>query len=235
MCFKTEGIMSKLRRSARLAKASAIFLPVAALLFLLAGCNKPKTYLAEEFTNYQNVHHLVAIMPFQVTIDPKKLPKDFSLEMTKEAEKDEAYNFQQQLYLRFLEKHKKGEYTVKFQDVDDTNARLGKAGINNENISNYTKTELKVILEVDALISGSIFRERPMSTGAAVVTGILFGMWGSTNKVNVALNIHDASTGDLVWKYEHKASGSVGSSPEELAKSLMKNISKKFPYRQPKA
>lgn len=211
------------------------YLVAAAMIVPIIGCNTPKTYLAGGFENYQSAHRLVAILPFQVTIDPKKLPKDFSLEMAKEAEKDEAYNFQQQLYLRFLEKQEKGEYTVKFQDVDDTNARLGKAGINNENLANYTKAELKNILEVDALIAGTISRERPMSTGAAVVIGAIFGVWGSTNKVNVGLNIHDASTGDLVWKYEHEASGSVGSSSEELAKSLMKSISKKFPYKKPKA
>lgn len=208
---------------------------ISVLCILVMGCNTPTTYLATGFEDFQHAHRLVAILPFQVTIDPKKLPKDFSLEMAKEAEKDEAYNFQQQLYLRFLERQEKGEYTVKFQDVDDTNARLGKAGINSENLTNYTKAELKNILEVDALISGTISRERPMSTGLAVALGALFGVWGSTNKVNVGLNIHDAPTGDLVWKYEHEASGSVGSSSEELAKSLMKSVSKKFPYKKPKA
>jgi hypothetical protein len=62
--------------------------------------------------------------------------------------------------------------------------------------------------------------------------GVLFGAWGSTNKVNVKLNIHEATKGDLVWEYDHEASGSVGSSAEKLAESLMKNVSKKFPYQR---
>lgn len=200
---------------------------------VLLGCG-PKTYLTTDFDTYRQSHKLVAILPFRVSIDPKKLPKDVSLEMAKEAEKEEAYTFQQQLYLRFLEREQKGEYTVKFQDADDTNAKLGKAGIDSDNIVNYTKAELKEILGVDAMISGTIHRSRPMSTGAAIIVGLFSGIWGSTNKVDVAMNIHDGATGSLIWKYEHKASGSVGSSSQDLAKSLMKSISKKFPYKRKK-
>jgi hypothetical protein len=112
---------------------------------------------------------------------------------------------------------------------------LNKAAITHENLNQYTKEELRNILDVDALISGTIHRSKPMSTGTAVVLGVLFGVWGSTNEVNVSLNIHDGASGELLWKYDHKASGSVGSSSEGLAESLMKNISKKFPYKKPKA
>ena len=153
--------------------------------------------------------------------------------MAEKAELEESVAFQQQLYMRFLERHKKGEYTVDFQDVDKTNALLTQAGITSKNLGSYTKEELRKILGVDALISGTIHRSQPMSTGTAIVVGVLFGAWGSTNKVDVAMNIHDAATGDLLWKYEHQASGSVGSSSEKLAASLMKNVSKKFPYKRP--
>ncbi len=224
-----------MKRKHTLTKSRVVFvLSATAISMLIASCGGPKMYLAGEFETYRQTHQRLAILPFNVMIDPKKLPKDFTLEMAKEAEKDESYNIQEQLYMRFLDREQKGKYTVKFQDVDDTNARLGKAGIDNENLGNYTKAELKEILEVDALISGTIFRERPMSTGTAIVLGAIFGIWGSTNKVNVTLNIHDAASGELLWKYEHEASGSVGSSSVDLAESLMKSISKKFPYKRPK-
>ncbi len=79
--------------------------------------------------------------------------------------------------------------------------------------------------------AGSIYRELPMLAELAVGLGVLFGVWGSTNKVNATINIHENLNGDLVWKYDHEASGSVRSSAEKLAESLMKNSSKKFPYR----
>ncbi len=168
-------------------------------------------------------------------MDPNKLPKDYTLEMKRDAENAEAYNFQQELYFQFLKRQEKGEYTVEFQDVDKTKALLSKATITNRDLSRYTKEELQAILGVDALVSGTIHRSKPMSTGTAVVLGVLFGAWGNTNEVNVSMNIHDGASGDLLWKYDHKASGSVGSSSEGLAQSLMKNISKKFPYKKPEA
>ncbi len=214
-------------------KRVAPLIALLGVLFLLVGCG-PKTYTTPGFEQFRQNHRTVAILPFQVNIDPKKLPKDFTPEMAKESEREEAYNIQQQLYMRFLERQKKDEYTITFQDVDKTVALLGKKGITNANIAVYTKTELRDILGVDALISGSINRTRPMSTGTAIALGLLVGFWGNTNKVDVNLSIHDGASGDLMWKYEHKASGSVGSSSEELAKSLMKSISKKFPYKRPK-
>lgn len=212
----------------------SVSLIVFSVLAIAIACG-PTIYTSAEFEGYRQTHHLVAVLPFQVTIDPNKLPKEITPEMAKQTMHDEGLSFQHELYIRFLEKEKKGEYTVEFQDVDKTNALLLKADITDANIASLTKSELKSILGVDAIISGTIHREKLMSTGAAIVTGVLFGFFGNTNEVNVTLNIHDAATDELVWKYDHKASGSVGDSPEELAKSLMKNISKKFPYKKPKA
>jgi len=204
------------------------------LCLVLGGCAGPSIYTAQNFEEYRTVHHTIAILPFQVSIDPKKLPKDFTTEMAEKAEMEEGYNMQQELYMRFLMRQQKGEYTVDFQDVDKTNALLAKSNIAYQQLDELSKEELCQMLSADAIISGSIYRERPMSTGLAVGLGLLFGAWGSTNKVNVTLSIHDRQQGDLVWKYDHEASGSVGSSSEKLAESLMKNVSKKFPYRKPK-
>jgi hypothetical protein len=205
-----------------------------ALLSLLAvvGCG-PTIYVAPDFESYRQVHKTMAILPFQVVIDPNKLPKDYTLEMAADAEKAEGYLLQNQLYVRFLQKQAKNEYTVVFQDVAETVALLSKAGVGYAELSNYSMKELKDILGVDALLSGTVHRSRPMSTTTAVVLGALFGAWGNTNEVVATVSIYDGASAGLLWKYEHKASGSVGSSSEKLAESLMKNISKKFPYKRP--
>jgi hypothetical protein len=72
---------------------------------------------------------------------------------------------------------------------------------------------------------------KPMGTGAAVVTTLLVG-WGKSNEAKINLTIHDSESGTLVWSYDHTASGGVISSPEQLAKSLMRNIASKFPYKK---
>lgn len=207
-----------------------IYVVITFVVLLFLGCGAT-IYVSPDFAEQRASHKIASILPFEIIIDPNKLPKDYTLEMKKDAEKAEAYNFQQELYMQFLKRSEKNEYTIKFQDVDKTNALLAKLNITHENIKMYTKEELKTILSSDVLLSGTIHRSKPMSTGTAVLLGVLFGAWGSTNEVNVSLSIHDGNTGNLLWRYDHKASGSVGSSSEKLAESLMKNISKKFPYK----
>lgn len=204
-------------------------------IFVFVGCASPTIYTKPEFSDVTKSHRKVAILPFTVNIDSKNQSKDFTVEMARKAEKDEGYLFQQQIYAQFLKQQSKGRYTVDFQDVEYTNFLLRKGGITYENIMNYTKSDLARKLGVDAVISGTIKRTKPMSGTGAAVLGILVGYWGSTNKVDVSLNLYGEKSNDLLWKYDHEASGSVGSSPERLAKSLMKGISKDFPYKRQKS
>jgi len=211
--------------------------PFSLLVFLLlctvllgAGCG-PKIYTNPEFAAAKDRHHIVAILPFEVSIGDGKATKNMTEETLEKLEKDEAYQFQQVLYSEFLERQEKKQYSIKFLDVEETNTLLNRAEISYEKLGNYTKRELGAILGVDALITGSINRTQPMSATSAIVVGVLFGYMGSTNKVSVTANIYDAALGELMWKYNHEASGTVGSSSEGLAKSLMKGISKKFPYK----
>jgi len=208
----------------------AIFWCLILAVVFVIGC-APQIYTNPAFYEAKVRHKTIAILPFVVTIDSSKLPKEITAETIDKMQKDEAYLFQQELYTKFLTKQQKGEYSVIFQDIDETNALLGKSGIAYENLSKFTKKELVDVLGIDAIISGNIRRSQPMSTGSAVVIGVLFGAWGSTNRVDVSLTIHEGLDGQLLWKYDHEASGSVGSSSEKLADSLMKSISKKFPYK----
>jgi hypothetical protein len=69
-----------------------------------------------------------------------------------------------------------------------------------------------------------------MSTGAAVAVALLVGAWGATNEVGVTLSISDCSNKKLIWNYDHKFSGGLGSSPASLVDGLMRHASKKMPY-----
>jgi len=202
---------------------------IAALVLFLAAC--ATVYTAQDFSAHQTRHKTVAILPFRVSIDLKKLPEGVTSEQMRRAEVDEAYLFQKQLYNQLLVQYSKNRYTVNFQDIDKTNVMLERAGIKYENLSSSTKDELAKILGVDSVISGQIKREKPMSTGAAIFSTVFLG-FSSTNKVTVNMAIHDGATAQLIWSYDHEVSGGLGSSAEGLAKSLMSSISKKFPYNR---
>jgi hypothetical protein len=133
------------------------------------------------------------------------------------------------MYNRFLRKN--DQFYINFQDVDKTNMILTRNKIDIENLVEYSKDELARLLEVDAVISGNVITTKPMSTGAAIVVGALFGFWGSTNTADVTVSLHDGKDSKLLWKFNHVYSGSVGSSPEQLTNAMMNPISRKFPYR----
>jgi len=135
------------------------------------------------------------------------------------------------MYGWFLRKADKYHYTVTFQDINKTNALLKKANIRYEDLGSTDRGAMAKALGVDAVIQDNIRMEKPMSDGAAVAVGLLVGAWGSTNKVETTINIHDGQSGNLLWKYDNDASGSVGSSTDKLVDALMKNASKKFPYK----
>ena len=211
-------------------KRLALFSLLSGLSIVLTGC--ASIYTAPDFDTYYQAHKTVAIMPFKVSYDPSKLPQEMSQEMLASAQKEEAYSLQQQIYIKFLEREAKNKFTVTFQDVTQTNALLNDASIQYDSLSFYTPQKLRTILNVDAIITGHVRRSKPMSTGAAVAMGVIFGAWGPTNEVNVTVSIHDAGAGTLLWNYEHKLSGSIGSSSEGLAKSLISDISSSFPYKR---
>ena len=206
-------------------------IPVCLILFITA-CG-PKIYKSTEFDDVSSKHKLVAIIPADVTVKlrPNQSKKMSAEELDKNREAT-AYAIQDKMYSWFLRRSEKFKYTVKFQDVSKTNSILKDAGLSYKDIRLKSKESMAQILGVDAVISNITTMDKPMSEGVAVAVGILIGAWGSTNNVNTTINIHEAKQGDLIWKYDYVAQGSVGSSPDNLVNALMRNASRKFPYNE---
>ncbi|HEY9361730.1 MAG TPA: hypothetical protein VIQ00_00610 [Chitinophagaceae bacterium] len=199
-----------------------------ALLFVSCG---PKIYKSTEFDAVASRHKIVAILPANVNIKLRpNEAKKITPEDLKKNEETTGYAIQDKLYSWFLRRSEKKGFTVKFQDVSKTNSTLKTAGLEYADLTFKSKEELAKLLQVDAVITTGVRMDKPMSEGAALAVGIVFGSWGATNNALVTINIHEAKAGDLIWKYDYQASGSVGSSPENIVNALMKNASKKFPY-----
>jgi hypothetical protein len=196
---------------------------------LLMAC--PKIYKAPEFDAALAKHKTVAILPADVSIKlrPNEMKKTTTEQLNDMAAKT-GYAIQDKMYSWFLRRSDKYNYTVTFQDVTRTNALLKQAGIDYSNLDAKDRTELAALLGVDAVLQNRSSMDKPMSDGAAVALGVVFGVWGSTNQVQTTINIHDGKSGSLLWKYDYLATGSVGSSADNLVNALMRNASKKFPY-----
>jgi len=197
---------------------------------VLMSCG-PKIYKSASFDNALAKHKTVAVLPADVTVqlrpnEAKKLTAEQIADMAQKT----GYDIQDKMYSWFLRRSDKFAYTVTFQDVNRTNALLKDAGITYADLATKDRAEIAKILKVDAVLQNRSRMEKPMSEGAAVAVGLLVGAWGNTNKVETTINIHDAQTGNLLWKYDYEASGSVGSSTTKLVDALMRNAAKKFPY-----
>jgi hypothetical protein len=200
------------------------------ILTVLAACG-PKIYKSNEFDNALARHKTVAILPADVTtkLRPNEAKK-VTVEQLNDMNAKTGYAIQDKMYSWFLRRSEKFAYTVTFQDVTRTNALLKQAGIGYEDLASKDRTELASLLGVDAVLQNRSSMDKPMSDGAAVAVGVVFGFWGNTNSVQTTINIHDGKTGSLLWKYDHEASGSVGSSADRLVNALMRKASKEFPY-----
>lgn len=206
-----------------------LLLMLVALTFTACG---PQIYTSASFNETKNKHKTLAIVPFDVIIEARKLPKGVTVEMIQQQQKDYGFGLQSDVYGYFLRQMSKDRYTVNFQDVTKTNSLLAAAGITYENLNATSRDEICAILGVDAIISGKATMTKPMSDGAAIAVGLLVGAWGPTNTVNTSITIHEGERGDLLWKYDYAASGSIGSNRQSLSNALMKNSSKKFPYKK---
>lgn len=207
-----------------------LLLPALAVLIVSTSCG-PTIYKAQDFNDVTSSHKTVAILPSEVTIQlrPNEL-KNTSAAQIADMEEKTGIGIQDKMYTWFLNRSKRFKYTVNFQDISRTNALLLQNGITYADMKSKTKDDIAKLLGVDAVISTKASMKKPMSEGAAVALGLLVGSWGSTNDVQTTININEAKKGDLIWKYDYNATGTVGSNTDRLVDALMRNASKKFPY-----
>ena len=122
------------------------------LLFILFSCG-PKIYKSADFSNALTKHKTVAILPAEVNIQLRpNQAKNLSAEQIQDMANKTAIDIQEKMYGWFLRRGDKYDYTVTFQDVTRTNARLKEAGIKYFDLKTTVRAKLANILEVDAIM-----------------------------------------------------------------------------------
>lgn len=209
-----------------------LFLSILLLALIQSMFSQTSLYENPDFDEIAKSHKIIAIVPFktQVKLRPKQM-KDMTAEQLNRIEKSEGESIQTAMYSWFLKRKKRGDLqSLEIQDPRTTNAMLKKQNIDYSNILDSTPKELAKILEVDAVISGDFETNKPMSEGASVALGVLFGFFGSTNSATINMSVHNSSDGILLWNYNKKVSGSIGSDTEDLINILMRKASRRLAY-----
>ncbi len=197
----------------------------------IAGAQTKEIYTNPRFDSIAAHHDLLAIVPFDVSLNlrpkEKERLKPGELEGLQKKEGDAV---QSAIQTYFLKKKEKEDFRVNFQDISKTNALLAKNGWNADTLRTKTKEELCSLLGVDGVISGTLFTDKPMSQEASVAIGVVFGVWTPTNSGKCTINVHDGKGGELLWKYEKTLSRSLGSDVNTVINTMMRKASKRFPY-----
>ena len=105
-----------------------------------------------------------------------------------------------------------------------------KAAIDNTNIDSYTPAQLAKILNVDAVIMGTLQTTKPMSEGLSAAMGVLFGVWGATNRATMNLFIYNSGDNAVLLNYNKGLVGSLGSSTQDMINILMRKASRRIAY-----
>ena len=189
---------------------------------LFSSCAKI-FYSPDAYTLAHNQNN-IAIIPPTVSIAAKK---NIDAEAMKVQQQTESINFQKEIYSWMLRRKMQGKISQEIQEIETTNAKLKKA---NYPENPLTTAELCEVLGVDGIMTSNFGLSKPMSDGAAIAEAILSDSRSSTNEVHASLSISDYKNNKLIWNYDYKSSGSLGSSTSKLVDDLMKEASLKMPY-----
>lgn len=200
------------------------------LLFLNIGVLSAQTKLYQhpEFEQKTKDHKIIAILPFdaKVSLRPKQM-KELTEEQFANMQKEEGYSVQTSMYSWFLNRKKRGKLKVDVQDPKKTNALLLQ---NHVDLKIVTSEQLAEILGVDAVITGTFETDKPMSDGASIALGLVIGFWGTTNTATINMSVNNGLDGELLWNYNKKVAGSLGSNNDALINILMRKASRRLGY-----
>jgi hypothetical protein len=193
---------------------------LAAILF--SSC--AKIYYSPDAYTLAHSHNIIAIIPPTVSIAAKK---NIDAEAMKEQQKTVSINFQKEMYSWLLQRKMQGKISQEIQEIETTNAKLSKVNYPENPLTN---AELCEVLGVDGILTSTFGLSKPISDGAAIAEAFLSDSRSPTNEVHASLSISDYKNKKLIWNYDHKTSGSLGSSPSKLVDDIMKEASLKMPY-----
>ena len=171
----------------------------------------------------------VAILPFNVSISYKKMPKGMSLDQIKDNEKAESIQMQQGMYTYLL--RKLDNYSVSFQEVDRTNSLLKKNGVF-DNLDDVLSDSLCKILGVDAIIKSSWTYSKTGSEAGAIASALLLGVSKGTGSGQLVMQINSAKDGEMVWRMSKEMTESAFSSANALMEQMMRKVGRVFPFEK---
>jgi len=193
------------------------------ITMLTSSC--ARIYNSPDAINRAKSHKLIGVLTPDVTIPPQKKLTSDEIEQLK---KEETAQLHVNMINWLLKRKEQNKITVNTLDEITTQTKLERK-ISEIGYSRLTIEENCECLKVDALLKLNMKLSKPMSTGAAIATTILFG-FGNTNQAVANMELYDCKDNKMMWSFAHTISGGLFSTSEQLVNELMRIASKKLPY-----
>ena len=188
--------------------------------------------MSDKFEELSKDHQTIAILPFQTTLNLKAAQEKYSDKQLKKFEQQEGVAVQEALESYFLNRKRKKKLKIDLQDINTTNRILKKAKITDENIDIYTPQELCKLLEVDAIISGSLTSRMLLSKEVDTSFDLITFLKGKSDYGKIILKLSDKNTGKLLWRYEKIINRRSGKNTSTIIAKMMRKASRQFPYEE---
>ncbi|AXG72095.1 hypothetical protein KORDIASMS9_04358 [Kordia sp. SMS9] len=209
------------------------------ILFILIICfgiqqsnAQKKIYVSDSFEELSKDHQIIAILPFQTTLNLKSDKKTYSEAQLKELELSEGIAVQQALESYFLNRKRKKKLKIEFQDINTTNRLLHKAEITSEDMDLYAPQELCKILKVDAIISGTLTSRLLLSKDVDTSFDLVTYLKGKSDYGKIIIKLSNKNNGKLLWRYEKTINRKSGKNTRNIINKMMRIASRKFPYEE---
>lgn len=188
-------------------------------------------YQSDRFDALSNDHKTLAILPFATRLE---MDNDHPVRQEKlqDLQEHEGYAVQEALEEFFLKRDKRRDYRVAFQNVENTNALLKKAGITPGNMDVKTTQELSEILGVDGVITGDLVLNTLISKGVDTTFSLIDYISGKSDYGRITIKLSDGTTGKLLWRFEQIIDRKAGRNTTAIIDRMMRGSTRKFPYRR---
>lgn len=198
--------------------------------FVSEGYAQKKIYVSSKFEELSKNHKTIAILPFQTTLNLSSSTDENIDDLIAK----ESYAVQEALESYFLNRTQKKKLSISFQDINTTNTLLKKDSITLKNIDIYTPKELCKILDVDAIISGSLTSRMLISKEVDTSFDLITFLKGKSDYGKIIIKLSDRESGKLLWRYEKTINRKSGKNTNTIISSMMRKASRKFPYEKDK-
>lgn len=171
----------------------------------------------------------IAVLPFNVTVSYKKLPKNMNLDMVKDEEEKGRNEFQMGMYTYLLRRADK--YTVTFQDPNRTNVLLKKAGIyKKDDLDLMLVDSLCMVLGVDGVLKCDWAYAKTSSEAGAIAKAVIFGAMANTGSGALTLNLYGKKDGELLWRFYKEMNEGVFQDASDTMERMMRKVGRNFPF-----